>query len=334
MPSDARFTSALAAMARPIAGFRAILQGALTQAESFRAEQAADSSERARRAGSELGRFAAGRIDPAGFAALFPAVHAADPAAIAALDRAVAILRAITAEGDEAFVVEQPRGARLGATIGDALAQFGRAFGAVILTELIRGGRYQPAEHDRLLDPHDFRSWSRAERRYAPPLIVSLDGADLQGGALGDFADGQEKLVLVVRGDAAPAPLARCITPGTLVLQTTDGSGLDRVADADGPAIAAVMPEGAAVFLHDPAGGRESWQRLTVRSLGELPRRAVGGTSTWQMAEDRNLLADLARTPFAIPADHGAAAPAIGAGDAVDRVAAWLLGQSGLQGRQ
>src|SRR5512141_134102 len=332
MPSDTRFAAALAAMARPIAEFRSMLQGALTQAESFRTEQAADSSERARRAAVELGGFAAGRIDPARFAALFPAVRAADPAAVAALDRAIAILRAITAEGDAAFVVEQPHGARLGTTIGDALAQFGRAFGAVILTELIRGGRYEGTAHDRLLDPLEFRAWSKAERRYAPPLIVSLDGADLQGGALGDYADGHEKLVLVVRGEAAPAPLARCITPGTLVLQTTDGSGLDRVADVDGPAIAAVMPEGAAVFLHDPAGGRESWQRLTVRSLGELPKRAVGGTSTWQMAEDRNLLADLARTPFAIPAEHGAAAPAIGAGEAVDRVTAWLLGQSGLQG--
>lgn len=88
------------------------------------------------------------------------------------------------------------------------------------------------------------------------------------------------------------------------------------------------------MFLHDPAAGREPWQRLTVRTLGELPRRAVGGTSTWQMAEDRNLLADLGRTPFAIPADHGVSAPAMGAGDAVDRVAAWLLGQSGLQGSQ
>lgn len=332
MPSDARFAAALAAMARPIAEFRSILQGALTQAESFRTEQAADSSERARRAAAELGGFAAGRIDPARFASLFPAVRAADPAAVAALDRAIAILRAITAEGDTAFVVERPQGGRLGATVGDALAQFGRAFGAVILTELIRGGRYEGAAHDCLLDPLEFRAWSKAERRYAPPLIVSLDGADLQGGALGDFADGREKIVLVVHGDAAPAPLARCITPGTMVLQTTDGSGLDRVADFDGPAIAAVMPEGSAVFLHDPAGGRESWQRLTVRTLGELPRRAVGGISAWQMAEDRNLLADLARTPFAIPAEHGAAAPAIGAGEAVDRVAAWLLGQSGLQG--
>ena len=334
MPSDTRFAAALAAMARPIAEFRSILQGALIQAESFRTEQAADSSERARRAAVELGGFAAERIDPARFAALFPAVRAAEPAAVAALDRAIAILRAITSEGDAAFVVEQPKGGRLGSTIGNALAQFGRAFGAVILTELIRGGRYEGADHDRLLDPLEFRAWSRAERRYAPPLIVSLDGADLQGGALGDFADGREKIVLVVRGDAAPAPLARCITPGTMVLQTADGSGLDRVADFDGPAIAAVMPEGSAVFLHDPAGGREPWQRLTVRTLGELPRRAVGGISAWQMAEDRTLLADLARTPFAIPAEHGAAAPAIGAGEAVDRVAAWLLGQSGLQGSQ
>lgn len=333
MPSDARLTSALAAMARPIAEFRAIIQSALDQAGTFVADQAADGGARSRRAAVELGRFGAGRIDPTCFAALFPAVRAADPGAVAALDRAITVLRAITARGDEAFVVDLPGGRRLGASIDAALAEFGRAFGAVILAEVVRGGRYQGSAHDRLLDPLEFHAWSKRERRYAPPLIVSLEGADLQAGALGDYADGREKIVLVVRGAAPPAPLARCITAGTLVLQTTDGSGLDRVADHDGPAVAAVMPEGAAVFLHDPAAGREPWQRLTVRTLGEVPRRAVGGSSTWQMAEDRTLLADLARTPFAIPAGAGtAAAPALGAGDAVDRVAAWLLDQSGLQG--
>ena len=86
------------------------------------------------------------------------------------------------------------------------------------------------------------------------------------------------------------------------------------------------MPEGSAVFLHDPLAGREPWQRLTVRTLGEVPKRALGGMSAWQMAEDRTLLADLARTPFAIPTTGGTPVHALGADDAVDRVAAWLLG--------
>ena len=332
MPSDARVTQALAAMAEPIAEFRSIIQGALAQAETFVVEQAAGGSERARRAGVELGDFAAGRIDPARFAALFPAVAPVEPAAIAALERAMVTLRAMSDRGDAAFLIDVPTGGRLGAKVGDALAEIGRAFGAVILADVVRGGRYQASEHDHLLDPLEFRAWSKAERRYAPPVIVSLDGADLHTGALSDYADGREKIVLVVWGAAAPAPLARCITSGTMVLQTTDGSGLDRVAAFDGPAVAAVMPDGAAVFFHDPAAGREPWQRLTVRTLGEVPKHAISGMSTWQMAEDRTLLGDLARTPFAIPVSGGPATPAVGADDAVDRIAAWLLGQSGLQG--
>jgi hypothetical protein len=319
-------------MARPIADFRAVIQGALAQAESFLVEQAAGKPERATRAGIELGRFAAGRIDPARFASLFPAVTPVDPTALAALGSAIAALRTIGDRGDEAFLVDLPKGGRLGAKVGDALAQIGRAFGAVILADVVRGGRYQASEHDRLLDPLEFHAWSKAERRYAPPVIVSLEGADLHVGALNDFADGREKIVLVVRGAASPAPLARCITPGTLVLQTIDGSGLDRVAAFDGPAVAAIMPEGAAAFLHDPAAGREPWQRLTVRTLGDAPKHGIGGMSAWQMAEDRTLLGDLARTPFAIPVSGGPATPAVGADDAVDRIAAWLLGQSGLPG--
>jgi hypothetical protein len=329
MPSDARVAGALAAMARPIAEFRALIQGAITQAVAFQAEQAAGAAERTRRAGVELGGFAAGRIDPARFATLFPAVLPVQPEALAALTRALTILRAIADRGPEALLIELPKGGRLGAAVGTALAEIGRAFGAVALAEVVRGGRYQPAEHDRLLDPLEFLSWSKAQRRYAPPLIVSLDGADLHAGALGEYADGRAKIVLVVRGDAPPTPLARCITPGTLVLQTTDGSGLDRVAGFEGPAVAAVMPEGASVYLHDPIAGREPWQRLTVRTLGEVPKRAISGTSPWQMAEDRTLLGDLARTPFAIPVTGGHALPAVGADDAVDRIATWLLDQTG-----
>jgi hypothetical protein len=332
MPSDSRFDQALVAMARPIAEFRAILEGAVAQAEAYRAEQAAAEPERAARAAIQLGPFAEGRIDASRYAAIFPAVAPASSAALATLDRAIATLRSVVNQGNAAFVVDLPRGGRLGARVGDALAELGRAFGAVILVELIRGGRYQPGEHDRLLEPLDFHAWTKPERRYAPPLVVSLDGSDLQVGALADYSDGREKIVLVVRGAAPPAALARCITPGTLVLQTIDGTGLDRVAAFDGPGVAAVMPAGAAVFLHDPAGGRESWQRLTVLAGGDVPRSSIGGTSLWQMAQDRTLLADLARTPFAIPTDRGPAAPATGSAEAVDRLASWLLRQSGLAG--
>jgi len=332
MPSESNLTRAIEAMAQPIAEFRGIIEGALAQAEAFLAEQGSDPGQRAQRAGGELGRFAAGRIDAARFATLFPAVPAVAPAAIAALHRAIATLQALRDRGDEAFVVHLAKGGRLGRAVDEALAEIGRAFGAVVLAEVVRGGRYLGEEHDRLLDPLEFRSWSKAARRYAPPLIVSLEGCDLHVGALSDYADGREKIVLVVRGAAPPAPLARCITAGTLVLQTVDGSGLDRVATFDGPAIAAVVPEGSAVFLHDPAAGREPWQRLTVRTLGEPPRHGLGGMSAWQMAEDRTLLGDLGRTPFAIPVSGGSAAPALGAEDAVDRIASWLLSQSGTQG--
>ena len=326
MPSDPRLASVLAAMARPIAEFRALIHDALGQAESFVVADAADPVTRAHRAGAELGPFAAGRIDAGRFAALFPAVPSVGPGALDALAHAIVTLGALIDRGDSAFVVDLPGWGRLGPAVDRALAELGRAFGAVMLSEAVRGGRYDRAAHDPLLDPIGFHSWSKAARRFAPPLIVTLEGSDLHPGALTEYADGREKIVLVVRGAAAPAPLARCVTPGTLVLQTNDGTGLDRVADFNGPAIAAVMPEGSAVFLHDPLAGREPWQRLTVRTIGEVPKRALGGMSAWQMTEDRTLLGDLARTPFAIPTTGGPPVQALGADDAMDRVAAWLLG--------
>lgn len=331
MPSDSRIAQALAAMAQPISEFRSFARSALVQAEGFRAEQEATADERAARARVELGTFALGHVDAGRFATLIPASPPVTPAARAALERAITTLQAIIDRGDQAFVVNVPAGGRVGRMVEKALAEAGLAFGAAILADSVRSGRYRAAEHDRLLQFQEFRNWNRVVRRHAPPLIVSLHGADLHAGALSDYADGREKIVLVVRGACAPAPLARCITPGTLVLQTVDGSGLERVAAWDGPALAAMVPAGSAAFLHDPAAGREPWQRLTVQTLGDTPKRSIGGVSAWQMGEDQKLLADLARTPFTIPVPSGTASPAMGANDAVDRIAAWLLDQSGLK---
>ncbi len=330
MPSDPRVQQALEALAQPIAEFRALVQGALTQTETFLAAQTADVRERTASAGAGLGLFAEGRVDAARFAELFPAGAPADSTALAAIRRASGTLSEVRDRGDALFSVEVPSGGRLGDAVSAALAEAGRAFGAVLVSELVRGGRYRADEHDRLLGASEFRTWNRTERRFAPPLVVVLDGADLNASDLAAFTDGREKLVLVVRGACPSAPLARCITPGTLVLQTADGSGLDRVAAFEGPAICAMVTEGAAVFLHDPAAGREPWQRLTVKHLPEAPKRAIGGMSTWQMHEDLRLLADLARTPFAVPTSAGAATNAVGAADATARIATWLLGESGL----
>ena len=332
MPSDPRLQQALAALAQPIADFRAMVDGAISRAEGFLAAQHASVTRRADLAAFSLGQFAEGRVDSAAFAVLFPSVTTAAPDALDALMCALDVLRDVRQRGDALFVVDVPTGGRLGIAVEDALAQSGRAFGAVVLAEVVRGGRFTP-EHERLLRPHAFRSWNRRERRFAPPLVVLVDGALLQASALVEFADGQEKLVLVVRGASTPAPLARCITPGTLVLQTVDGSGLDRVAAFSGPAIAAIVPDGAAVFMHDPDGGREAWQRMTVQHLPAAGKAPIGGQSAWQIGEDLRLLSDLAATPFSVPAaGSGATAPAMGATDAADKIAAWLVAQAGLQG--
>lgn len=331
MPSDPRTTLALGALKQSTAEFRSAVQGALAQAESFLAAQSADPPARAARAARELGVFGARHVNAERFAAVFSATPPIEPGSREALDRAIAILRHVATQGDSLFVAEVTKGRPLGVTIDEALAVAGRAFGAIVIAELVRGGRYVPAEHDRLLDAAEFRAWNKAERRFAPPLVIEVKGSDLHAGALFDFADGREKLVLVVHGDAPPAALARCITPGTFVLQTVDGQGLDRLAAFEGPALAAFVPEGAAVFVHDPSRGSEPWQRLSVKHLPAKPSKAVGGMSAWQMGEDLKILEDLARTPFAVPGPAGTkAGPAMGAGDAVDRLAGWLLDTSGL----
>jgi hypothetical protein len=331
MLSDPRVTLAFEALAQPIAEFRAAVEGAAAQADAYLSAQQADPAARAAHAAAELGAFAAGRIDAARFAALFPVAGHGSAEARAALARALDTLRTMESRGPELFLAEVTADRRLGATVDTALAAAGRAFSAIIVAELVRGERYRAAEHDKLLDAFEFRAWNKAERRFAPPLVVALDGAELHAGALLDFADGREKIVLVVRGECAPASLVRCITPGTFVLQTVDGSGLDRVASFDGPAIAAIVPEGAAVFMHDPGAGNEPWQRLSIRHLPAAPKKPVGDQSAWQMTQDLQMLADLARTPFAVPAAGGApASPALGAHETLDRLANWLVDQSGL----
>jgi len=331
MLSDPRVVAALAALARPIADFRTALSGALEQAEAFLAARDIGPEEQHARLRVELGPFANSRIDPARFAAVFGKRRELPVATREQLDQAVAVLREVLSRGDDLFTVTVPRRGSLAGEVALALGRAGRAFGAALAVELLRDGRFVVGEHDVLFGQLDFDAWTRSERRYAPPLAIRVSGTDLQAGSLSEYLDGREKLVLVVDPPCAPAPLVRLITPGTLVLQATDPAELDVVAGADGPAVAALVPEGAATFLHDPRAGRESWQRLSIRSVPEVPRKAIGSASTWQMREDLRQLEALAAAPIGAPLPTEAAGGAH-AGDAVEQLTSWLLKQSGLTG--
>lgn len=336
MPSDDRIARALAALAAPLASYRAMLRATLEQVERELAEGGSAAEGRTERARVELGSFAAGRIDAARFAELFPGGAGPSPAARQGLERAASTLRELAERGDERFAVTVPAGDSARRWVANALADVGRAFGAALVAEYARRGIYDAREHDELLRAFPFARWNRAERRAAPPLVIVLEGADLRAGMLAEFMDVGLRFVLVVSGPATPAPLARLVTPHVLVAQTDDAALVERVARVEGPAVVALVPEGAARFVHDPGAGTEPWQRLAVSFVpAAAPARPVGGVSAWQQAEELALLGALARKPVpAVEQGAGAAAPRpVVSADPVDRLAAWLLAQADLGGQ-
>ena len=325
MPSDPRIPQLLTLLARPIAAYRS--QVAATR-ERLRILLASDSG--VDRTRLELGAFGASRIDVARFAELRHGV-VLDALSRTRLERARQVLAELDSASDSVlFSIDVASGDSLRVSIARALARLGCAFGAAHVAELIRCGRYEPERHDRLLDAFPFDWWNRAEREHAPPLVVSVDGADLRAGALAELLDGGVRIVLLVRGACTPAPLARLVTPSTLVMQTRDTGALARVATFEGPAIAAVMDHDAAQFRHDPADGRKLWQRVTIISRPETtPKATLGGVSPRQQREELLLLEALAERPALPDAPVEALIPA-GAGDPADRLTAWLLTESGL----
>jgi hypothetical protein len=213
--------------------------------------------------------------------------------------------------------------------------------------ELARSGRFDPDEHGRLLGPLPFRAWNRFERELAPPVVVEVEPDDLLVAGLGEFLDGLVKLVLVVRGATAPAPLARLVTPGTYVVQTADPAEVHGLAEAPHPGVALLFDEereDQARFVHDPGAGVAPWQRLRIAHLPARPGVGRGRTRPlW--SEELEHLETMAREPA------GGVAPPTGSSDAslgramaapasgeaasaeptsADRLAAWLLSQTDL----
>jgi hypothetical protein len=115
------------------------------------------------------------------------------------------------------------------------------------------------------------------------------------------------------------------------VMQTADPADVQRLAAFEGPAVGAVVPESAARFVHDPATGSETWQRLAVTYLPEKdPKGSIGGLSGFQQAQELRQLKALAARPAATApaAEPGAAAQPLE--NPVDKLAAWLLTQADL----
>ncbi|MHC4845768.1 MAG: hypothetical protein ACYTCU_06375, partial [Planctomycetota bacterium] len=326
------------ALARATEDFHSSLATTIDQVQALL--PADDSADGAEPEHAALGDFASGRIDTARFASLVVRKRALEPATSGVIERALATLTGLAAQGETLSCVNVSPGESLHGAVSAALAQVGRAFGAARVIGLVRSGRYESSPHDRDLEGFPFARWNRAERRLAPPLLIEVDGADLQAGALTEFLDGAMRFVFLVRGACPPAPLARLISPGLFVMQCAEAADVARLAGWDGPGVAAIVPEGCARFVHDPAGGPEVWDRLALDHLPEEePKNPVGGISVAQQVEQLRLLSAFLVKPEAAPAPmptaDAAAAPAGGGANGTtaepaDKLAAWLLASADL----
>lgn len=331
MPCDERVERAMAALSQPREAFRSAVTEAVEQVRAFLALHAEEGErgEGAARAAAELGALGTRWIDVGRYAGLVEHARGLGLFVRPRVDRALELLSGVLRQGDGLFLVDVPPGGHPAQEVGRALERIGAVFGAAQAVELIRGGRFVAEIHDALLDGLPFERWNRAERQIAPPLVVEVDGADLRVGGLGDFLDGLQRVVLVVRGERLPpAPLVGLISPGVLVMQTGDPEGLARVARSAGPAVAALVAGDAACFVHDPLGGRSLRERLSVQHLpAAAPTEAIGRRSVFQMAEELGQLRALLETPAPAALD-APAAPGAPPADPAGQLAGWLLQQA------
>lgn len=328
MPSDDRITQALAALTAAREGFASSVA---MSAEEVRGilERANSAEENPQvKLAHELGPFAAGRIDLDRMAPFVSANSKLDGEKRDRVQKAFETLTALKKAGDSLFHGKVEVDGYLRGTLLAALARAGTAFGAGRSVEWALHGIAAPEGVDDALESFPPNLWNRAEKGCAPPLVLEVEGADLKAASLGDLLEGSQKIVLVVNGPAAPAPLVRLITPGMTVIQSDDPLDLAALSATPGPGIAALMPEGAAKFVHAP-GGKSLNERLTVSSLPEQePKKALGSISVFQQVEELRQLRALAASVQIPAAAEEEAAPAGAEMDEAGQLAAWLIHQA------
>lgn len=321
MPFDATALEALHVVSGAIAAYQsqvAAVADRIAQYLAAHEDEATGSAE-----AEQLGVFAAGRIDVERFSALWEERRALDQSERALLTRSHDALRDIASRPGDHFITNLPTGGRLTTALANTFTDLGRCFGAMMIAEMVRTGRFRTEDFELIHGFPRFR-WTRAERGMSPPVIVTLDGADLWAGEVAQYLDGNQKIVLVVRPPAPPAALVRLITPGTLVLQSCSVTGLQPLNAVEGPAIAALMPDGAAEFIHRP-GTSPAHERMTISTKPTGARKGVEGWTTWQQQQELDQLYSMAAAP--VIAHEQQPQPA---SDPADRLASWLLSHADL----
>jgi hypothetical protein len=331
-PSDVRAELALEALTNPIEKYRSAIVTAAEEVRGLLATEEGGEGGRDDNVAAGLGPFAAGRIDVSRFAKLLSsAKHEEDPDNLVRVEKAFEILRSISSEVSRAFYLKVSPGTRLRDAVANRLSDIGRGFAAARIAGLAALGALNNGNAEDLSGPLGFDAWSSGERSLAPPLVVELEGSDLHATELAEFLDGNMKMVLLVNGDAPPAPLVRLITPRTFVLQTTEVKELARFAAADPPAIVALLPDSAARFVHDPALGERIEDRLAIHRLPESPpRKKLGGISARQQQEELDQLRALASATDVGTASAVAPEASATQMTSVDKLASWLLSQTDL----
>jgi len=327
MPSDSRHAAALEAVAGSRERFRSNVARTIEEVRGLIAARDSSTEDRGARLAEELGSFADGWIDASRLAEVLVEPHRVGTTEVGQIERALDVLVSLQKTGDEAFVSRLESRGSLALHVGRELSLLGRAFGAARVIERVRDGLYRGGDH-ALLDGVPFERWNRAEREMAPPLVVELDGGDLQTGGLIDLLDGAVRLVLIVNGEAPPAAVAKLITPGVTIVQTDDPGELARISDAEGPALAALLPEGAPRIVHEPSAGPGPGTLLVERLPESPPDRPIGRASVFRQAEDLRQLRALASPEAGAAAPTGAAPGATAGLDPAGTLAAWLLGQA------
>lgn len=348
MPSSALHAKAFQTIAPRAAAFTAALTLTAIQLRGWLAEHptAAGPDD-----GATFGAFAAGRLNAARLAGVLTPRNPRDADWVESVKRALTVLEDLLGRGDDIFRVRVAPGADLAAVAGAALADAGRAFGAARLGALAQSSAYRPEHQELLAGGFPFGRWSSAERRLAPPLVIDVDGGGAVVAGLGAYLDGNQAFVLVVSGDAPPAPLARLISPGVTVVQASaDDDPLAPSLTVAGPAVIAIMPPTAAKFVHLASAGVGLGPVDISFVPAQEPRRPVGAQSVFQQQQDLQLLAAM-RTPSTVPTAPEApvAPPSVSSpvqlngngnghhadgpqGDLVGALATWLLSRVDLSG--
>lgn len=325
MPSDERVVAALSALRPAIDRYRLAASNTLERAKAMLAFEPGPDRTRA-----ALGEFAGGRIDPERFALVSAGTDPLDVTEREVVGHVVELIEDILGASDEQFFVTVGQAGGAAEAIRARLAGLGAPYAAARILDLVKRHGYDRQRHGSPSDGYPFERWTAAERALAPPLVVRLDGSALDALELAPLVDGSARLALIVDGPAAPAPLARLVSPGAVIAQVDDAGILTGLAEFDGPAVIAVMQGQEARFVHDPRAGTAAWKRLRVDRMPTVPpRKTLGSRSAWQQRDDLAHLKALVEPPSLA---HSAAGAGNGHADPTDRLTAWLIEQSGQAG--